>query len=1095
MLHARFLAAAATCALTFGARAAPVELRNATSSLSLSDDGRVISLRDVAADRELSAGRAPFFAVSIRGATYYPSRVSLQGRSLSVTFGVSGVQAQFEVLTREHCFLFALRSLRPAGSVARLTLGNLRIAGLPTVASALNACYDDTSAVVLMATSPAVECRASPPRSGSDRDDVSSRFVPAADDPRSGRLCGRFEARSARKAPDGWSVRGRGFAPPLDLRGCKGIGVWLNGDGKGELFKVQLYDGKGGYRDDYVKVDFTGWRYLELTTPAQDRVDYSHVARLNLYYNGIPAGTDVVCLVDRVAALGTLTGRPDGDPKAIVLEDFEDPDGEVYDKPGIALRAFAHDRYGLDGVGVGLLVSPRAELARAIQELERAAGLPSPHLSGVWGKLSPDVKQSYLFIQGFGESDVDDVIRYAKQGGFGMVLIGQGCWCKSLGHYPINTDKFPRGLDSLRDTIARFHAARIKAGLHFLAPSISRNDAYVTPVPDPRLVKDAFATLAADIDESATLVPTTDAPKGFPEEDGGYRGKGTIIQIGDELIQYGALSSEPPGFADCRRGLYGSRATSHRRGAKVAHLLRSYNYFLHDADTDLTDEVAKRVTDIANYCKVDMLYFDGSERLQGPHWYYNARIQKAYYDRLDNKDILLQGSSYSHYSWHIVSRHASADGQRDWKAYLDERLPRFAYYSRNLMPLDLGWYGIWSPQTRLDEVEYILQKSLGFDCSVSVQTNPTMLRTHPEMPQILRSVATYERLRRTRYFPDRIRKALREPGEEYRLRGDEGEWRFHPVTYGEPHRITDLDGKQNVLHIAREPGDERAALEVELRVGRMLRPGPAYQSPDALLLEDFENLAPYLGESANDIERFVIGPGKAGAVRQGVTQRFESVTENAVRGARCGKYTATSSLPSIGGWSSIGKKFDPPLDLSWHKAIGFWLRGDESGALFKLQLRDAQRATDYYIKVDYSGWRYHQLLRPKEDPIDYRAVRYLVFYYNAMPARRTCTCCIDDVKALRVADEVPLRAPYIELDGKRLTFPVELREGDILKWRSSGECRVVRVGQQATTPVEPRGQAAEMSGADELLTFGGEGERALARECFVRTAVEDAETL
>ena len=67
--------------------------------------------------------------------------------------------------------------------------------------------------------------------------------------------------------------------------------------------------------------------------------------------------------------------------------------------------------------------------------------------------------------------------------------------------------------------------------------------------------------------------------------------------------------------------------------------------------------------------------------------------------------------------------------------------------------------------------------------------------------------------------------------------------------------------------------------------------------------------------------------------------------------------------------------------------IGFWLRGDGKGGRFKLQLRDGEGATDYYIDNDYEGWRYHQLPRPQEDPIDYSRVRYLAFYYNVLPGK------------------------------------------------------------------------------------------------------------
>ena len=259
----------------------------------------------------------------------------------------------------------------------------------------------------------------------------------------------------------------------------------------------------------------------------------------------------------------------------------------------------------------------------------------------------------------------------AKRGGFHTILIDQGSWCRSTGHFEVNQANFPDGLEGLVRTVRRFKDAGFRVGFHFLAASIYPPDAYLTPVPDPRLVKGATAKLAADVDPQADFIPTTAAPDAFPAEDGGYTGDGTVLQIGDELIQYAERSLQAPfGFKGCRRGHLGTHAAAHRSADAVAHLVRSYGYHMFDMDTTLLDEVSTNFARVANACEIDMLYFDGSERLQGDHWYYNARLHKAYYDKLKNKDVLLQASSFSHYSWHLLARTASADGHGDLKGLL-----------------------------------------------------------------------------------------------------------------------------------------------------------------------------------------------------------------------------------------------------------------------------------------------------------------------------------------------------------------------------------------------------------------------------------------
>ncbi|MBN1421562.1 MAG: DUF4091 domain-containing protein [Planctomycetes bacterium] len=732
--------------------------------------------------------------------------------------------------------------------------------------------------------------------------------------------------------------------------------------------------------------------------------------------------------------------------------------GKTGDRPTFALVAESGRAHGISPAGFGIIACPRAGFEDAIEAFEKAAGRPSRNPGGIRGKRSAQAERSYLFITGFGEKDADDVIRWAKRGGFHTILIGGDCWSRTHGHHEINARYFPDGLPSLVRTAARIRRAGFGVGLHFLAAAVYLNDPYVTPVPDPHLVEDAGAEIAGDVDEKADFIPTAEAPAGFPAEDGGYTGKGTIIRIGDELIQYGEIRSTAPfGFARCRRGACGTRAAAHAKGGRIAHLLRSYGYFLFDLDLDgtLAEEVIGNVCRVANAIDSDMLYFDGSERLQGDHWYYNAKLQSMYYDRLKRKDILLQGSSYSPYSWHLISRMASADGHGDVKRYLDERMGWFRNYEANLMPLDIGWYYVYDPAVTADQFDYILQKCLGFGASISVQTNPSQLRTHPEMGAIFDLVSAYEGVRLTGRLSEEARALLREPGREYRLLRDP--LRLRRTRFGPWREVGDLDGKQNVWDV--EPMAPGARLGFQVRCGALSRPGPSYRSSDAVVLETFDDLAPY--------------PAGAAATNDGVTQEFRSVDENPVEGARCGRYSATSARADAGGWSVVAKRFDPPLDLSAHAGIGFWLRGDGKGGLFKLQLRDPRHATDTYIRNDFTEWRYLQLPRPEKpqpEPVDYTRIASLLFYYNGLPAGASVTCWIDDVKALRTLDAARILHPALRSQGGSIESEATVEEGRSREFPPAiaiaGETRVTF---SATEPMTGRAQVRTVQDIPEEI--------------------------
>ena len=147
------------------------------------------------------------------------------------------------------------------------------------------------------------------------------------------------------------------------------LGLWVLGDGKGEVLNVQLRSANGGYRDHYVDVDFTGWKYCELTQPESDRVfdfdagysrkhalrhfQYDRLAFLYLRYNAIPAGTEVCCLVGPVKSLReqwlpvkdpafTVAGRKVVFPCQLETEHYLEFDGrgkaQLFDREGVEIH-------------------------------------------------------------------------------------------------------------------------------------------------------------------------------------------------------------------------------------------------------------------------------------------------------------------------------------------------------------------------------------------------------------------------------------------------------------------------------------------------------------------------------------------------------------------------------------------------------------------------------------------------------------------------------------------------------------------------------------------------------------------------------------
>jgi hypothetical protein len=111
------------------------------------------------------------------------------------------------------------------------------------------------------------------------------------------------------------------------------ISAKIKGDGNGELlnFRIEspLHLAYGARGDHFVKIDFTGWKYFELVeiestefsdyiwsktgdadlyNSYRNTVLFNKVDRLQLWYNNLPAGKEVSCVVGPVKAIPMVTG-------------------------------------------------------------------------------------------------------------------------------------------------------------------------------------------------------------------------------------------------------------------------------------------------------------------------------------------------------------------------------------------------------------------------------------------------------------------------------------------------------------------------------------------------------------------------------------------------------------------------------------------------------------------------------------------------------------------------------------------------------------------------------------------------------------------
>ncbi len=687
------------------------------------------------------------------------------------------------------------------------------------------------------------------------------------------------------------------------------------------------------------------------------------------------------------------------------------------------LQAVVHREFGMAGEGVAIIAAPKDRLLDVVQAVERDEKLPVATIGGQWAKRSDDVRRGYLFTD-LTEANADETITYAKLGEFAYVMTYSGTWSTSLGSYPIRKSNFPRGEASLKATVDKVHAAGLKAGLHMLTSFVGKNDPLVRPVPDRRLLSDAETALAADVDAGSRELTLTAVPEAFPREAAYYGAKqqGFDVLVDGEIIRYGAIGG-PNGTSlrSCTRGAHGTRAAAHQDGATVRHLTERYGCYLVDLRTDLKDALADRVAGVVNRCGFDMIYFDGGEcnGANGPYWYWVTQQQMAIWRRF-RRDVLVQGSGGTPWTWHIFARGCCDDfAAVAPKEYLDDHKIRdsWRHYTRSFMPAELGWWGFLAdkphhPATSPDEVECYAARMLALDTPVSLETNLAALKRHGRTKELLALLGRWERLRLGRTVPDGIRRKLREG--QWHLEEIAGKAALRPVRYDTRRVAT---GRS--VRVDNAFGPQPMGLRLEA-VAAPARPG------------DARNVALVAPKAPLPVP----APG----------------AKDPMPGARVARHALAK-----------------PANLLKHRALAVRVHVEapaptvgNAHAVLNVQLESpAHRFRDHYIDLDFTGTRTIVLpepttrrLLPEFRPahaaypfkqamygFDYGRIVAVNFRWMRCPKTPAAPCAVERVEALAESPTV-LARPRLAVGDSAVTLPVELKTGDYAKWWPGGPVRV-----------------------------------------------------
>lgn len=452
-----------------------------------------------------------------------------------------------------------------------------------------------------------------------------------------------------------------------------------------------------------------------------------------------------------------------------------------------------------------------------IGEIEIAENLPHPIIDGIWFKKSPEQGRSYL-IADFDEQTIDELLVCTQRAGL-MTLYHMEPFA-SWGHYEVSTKIFPDGAAGLRRCVEKAKALGIRLGAHTLTTFIQTHDPYVTPVPDPRLARTGSSTLTAGIDTSATEIPVA-SPEYFANEKANWL---HAVVIGQEIVRYRAASSKEPWMLlDCQRGAFGTRKSSHARGAVVGKLL-DHPYMVFYPNFELQREIARNLAKTFNETGLSQMDFDGHEGCastgQGDYAY--ELFPKDFYDHLDH--TVINGTSNSkHFYWHINSY---CNWGEPWyegfrESMQEYRIKNQALFERNYLPNMLGWY-LLTETTSLSDIEWMLARAAGFNAGFALATNIDAVRKNPDTGPILDAIREWESARRKGAFSADQREQMTDPKREFHLeRSGDDAWSlfpFHESKVYRHERVIRQPGEPTSSRWEYENPDQKQPFQFKLRV-------------------------------------------------------------------------------------------------------------------------------------------------------------------------------------------------------------------------------------------------------------------------------------
>lgn len=437
------------------------------------------------------------------------------------------------------------------------------------------------------------------------------------------------------------------------------------------------------------------------------------------------------------------------------------------------------------GSAVALFGCPaeRDSELNVIEKIELAEGLPHPTFESVWNKHS-DAGTKFCIWCYHSEADFDEYLELSKKLN-ARILCRPWGFSSNWGHFDIDPKIYPGGIPAILEDSRQAKKDNIGLTLYtlttFLKP-MSAPEPYLAPVPDDRLQTwrpEAILMKSVSPDDTTLVFQNVeDVAEVFRQT------PRKVIRIDNEFIEFTDIKIDGDLIltGKCRRGTFHTSPANHQEQSKVKLMCVSGYHNFYPGTLDMSNEFAERLGNILTDADLDIFLVDGYEScLETGYGTYTGNIfLKKFYEHCveKNKEVLITGSMYTQYSWHLMSHISWGEGDRERGVrgtMLDYRLSRQMELRRNLMPNKLGQY--YPSEATAEDVNWIMALATGWDAGVDFQLYIEALKKNPELEEISETLHLWERARSENAFSEQQKMALRQTDVLYRLsKKEDGKW-------------------------------------------------------------------------------------------------------------------------------------------------------------------------------------------------------------------------------------------------------------------------------------------------------------------------------